>query len=876
MRWLGDLWYRIRALLGRSGMERDLEDEVAFHLEMEARKLVAGGMRPDEARRVAAVNFGGADRFKEQARASWGVAPLTDLGADVRFSLRQLRKNPAFAVLATLTLALGIGGTVALFSVVNGLLIRPLPVQDEESLVTFWSPYNWRGVEFDFARERLQAFSGLAAWSNDGFTLRTDAGSTLHLAGVASAELFDVLGSRPLLGRAFRAGDDRPGAEPVIILGHPLWRQFFGADPGVVGTRVDVNGRPTTVIGVMPEGFFFPNPEVAAWMPLELDPASSNYQGNGWLVLTGRIRPGATEAVVQADLDALAVSLGEEWTYPDAWDKTRNPAVTPLRTYIMGDLRPVVLLLMGAVGLVLLMACVNVAALLLTKSADRTGEMAVRAALGAGRVRLARQVLTESVLLGVVAGAAGTALAVALFDVLVTSLPLPGQMGETLHLDWTTLVAGLALSVGAGALVALAPMRGLLRGDAVGGALGERTQAGGSGRPGRLQSGLVVAEVVLSVTLATGAALLVRTVDRLRDVDAGIDPAGVVALDVFLPSNAMDADERALYFQALVERAGALPGVSAAGLINRLPLRDGGWQGTVLIEDRADLQDRTRRPNSYWRAVTASSFDALGARLVKGRGILPTDGADAPRVVVVNETFARRMWGTGDPLGRRVAGGFGGTEWREVVGVVADLAVEGLVDERPMAMYVPWEQALRGSEYALLVARTTGDVSTLATAARALVGSVDDRAAVGRVARMDDVVDDAMAEPLRLRFFLGIFSFLGVVLGTVGVYGVVSYSVQRRRAEFGIRMALGARPGVLRGEVIRGGMAPVLLGVAGGVAASLLATATLARFLYGVTPTDVPSLLWAAGALMAAGLVAAFLPAWRAGRTDPAVALRAE
>lgn len=876
MRWLSDAWYRLRALFGRGSMERDLEDEFAFHLEMEARKYEAQGMDAAEARRQAAVKFGGAERFKEQARSSWGVSPLTDVFSDVRYAARQIRKNPAFSLLAALTLALGIGGTVALFSVVNGLLLRPLPVKDEDRIMTFWSDYNWRGEEFDFVKERVRTFETLAAYSNEGFSLRSDDGSTLHMATVASAELFDVLGTQPLLGRTFLPGEDRPGAEPVIVIGHALWQQSFGSDPTVIGRRVDVNGRLTTVVGVMPRNFYFPEPDMDAWMPLDLDPASSNYQSNGWLVLIGRLRPDVGDADIQGDLHALTAALGERWTYPAAWDKTKNPTLTPLRTYIMGDVRPLVLLLLGAVGTVLLMACVNVAGLLLTKAADRTGEMSVRTALGAGRLRLARQVLTESVILGLVAGAAGVVLAAALFDTLVASLPLPGGLGATLSLDWTALLSGLTLSVGAGALVALAPMRRLLKGDLSGSALGERTQSGGRARGNRLQGGLVVAEVLLSVMLATGAALLIRTVEGLRDIDPGLEPGGVLAVDVFLPPEGMGEEERAAFFTTLVERANAMPGVAHAGLTNRVPLRDGGWQGTTRIEDRPDLDDPARRPNSYWRVGTPETFAALGARLIQGRGIEATDAEGTTPVVVVNETFARRMWGSHDPLGKRVSGGVGGGGWVEVVGVIADMAVTDLVGETPMTRYLPWAQSLAGSEYGILILKTDGDPTALAASARALISDVDDRAAVGRVETMDKVMDDAMAEPLRLRFFLGLFSLLGIVLGTVGIYGVVAYSVQRRRPEFGIRLALGADPGRLLGEVIVDGMVPVLLGVAGGLGASVLGSAVLSRYLYGVAPTDVTALAWAAGALTLAGLVAAWLPAWRASTTHPAVALRSE
>lgn len=876
MRWLSDVVYRIRAIFSRARLQRELDDEVAFHLEMEARKLEAAGTSPEEARRLAAVAFGGADRFKEQARASWGVAPLADLGGDLRFALRQLRRRPAFTALAALTLGLGIGGTIALFSVVSGLLVRPLPFTEGERLVTFWSPYNWRGVEFDFVRERVTAFEDVAAFSNDGVTLRTPDGSTLHLATVASANLFEVLGARPLLGSAFRPGDDRPGAEPVIVLSHALWRQQFGSDPSIVGRRVEANGRPTTVLGVMPPDFFFPAPEMDAWIPLELDPASGHYQNNGWLVLVGRVRPGLGEQEVQADIGGLAAALGERWDYPDAWDKTRSPSTTPLRTYLVGDVRPVLLLLLGAAAAVLLMASVNVAGLVLTRSSDRLGEMAVRVALGAGRARLARQILVESVVLGLIAGAVGVALALALFDVLVAFLPLTMDMGSTLSLDWPMLLGGLALAAAAGASVALAPMRSLLRGDPGRAFQGSRRQSGTGSGSGRLQASLVAVEVLLTMVLATGAALLVRTVDQLRAVDVGLDPDGVVALDVFLPPQAIAGEERGLYFDALVERAAALPGVRAAGLTNRLPVRDGGWQGTVRAEDRPDLVG-DRSPNSFWRAVTPGTFEALGVRLAEGRGIEPSDVDGALPVVVVNQAFARTMWGEESAIGRRVSrGAAGGDGWLEVVGVVHDVAVDDLVGAVPMAMYLPWAQAMRTSEYGILTLDAGADPAGALQAVRRLVGEIDPRATVGRAETMEAVLEQAMATPLRLRFFLGTFSLLGIVLGAVGIYGVVSYGVGRRRGEFGVRLALGARPRQLLGEVVGGGMVPVLVGVGLGIVAALLASATLDRFLYEVAPTDPVSVAGAATVLLLTGALAALVPAWRASMTHPSTCLRSD
>jgi len=855
-------------------MERDMNEEFEFHLDMEAKKYEAEGLAPAEARRRARVKFGGVEQQKENARASWGVGALQDFGGDLRFAARQLLKHPAFSALAALTLALGIGGTVALSSVAHGLLLRPLPVEDEDRLVTFWSDYNWRGVEFDFVRERAQAYESLAAWSNQAYTLRADAGSSWILATVASAELFEVLGASPMLGRTFQPGEDRPGAEPVVVLSHGLWSQEFGADPGVLGQRVFLDGEPTTVIGVMPEGFYFPAPEMRAWTPLNLDPEDGGYQGNGWLVLTGRVASSVTDEQVDEDLAGVATALGERFTYPEAWDKTRNPFVIPLREYLLGDVRPAVLLLLGAVGVLLLMACVNVAALFLTRTHDRTAEMSVRAALGAGRARLARQVLTEAVVLGLVGGAMGLALATGLFDVMVASLPLEQGFEKTLSLDWTTLAGALVLSVAAGAAISLAPLRRLLIGDMTGAALGERRQAGTGPSTGRTQSMLVVAEVLLAVVLVTGAALLVRSVDQLRALDPGLNPDGVLAVDLFVGAQETSVEERVAFFQQVAQQVAAVPGVENVGLINRLPIRDGGYQGTIEVEDRPDLEGPSR-PNSAFRIVTPDLFAALDIEIVEGRGIERTDQAGAVPVAVVNETFARAMWPGESALGRRI-GASNASGMFEVVGVIRNVAVHDLVSEAPMAAYYAWDQVQSGVDNGVLVLDTGLEPTSLASAIRQVVGEVDSRGVVGAVATMNDVVDSGMAENLRLRFFLTLFSGLGLILGTIGVYGVVSYAVEQRRAEFGIRMALGAQPQRLLSEVVRVGMVPVVLGTVTGVVASLGASRLLSSFLFDIAPTDPTSFAAAAGILLGAGVFAASVPAIRASRTDPAVALRAE
>lgn len=875
MRWFKEARFRLTALFRRGEMKQQLDDEIDFHLEMEARKYEQEGMDPAEARRLARVRFGGEERFREQARDSWGVAPLIDLGSDIHYAVRQLVQRPAFTAVSILTLALGIGGTVALFSVVDGLLLQPLPVNDEERLVTFWSDYDWRGSEFDLVRSRVELFESVATYSDEAATLHTVSGSRLILYSVVSAELFDVLGAPPMLGRTFEAGEDRPGAEPSIVLSHGMWEREFGAERDVLGRRVDLGGTLRTVVGVMPEGFFFPSPESEAWIPLDLDPASRRYGSDGWLVLVGRLPASATPTLIDAEVTRLAVALGERFDYPEAWDKTRDPYVVPMREYLVGDVRPVLLVLLSAVGLVLLMSCANVAALLVTRTADRAGDMAVRAALGAARLRLARQILTESLLLGAVAGIVGVGLAVAAFDLLVASLPLPRALGDQLTLDWTALASGLLLAIVAGGMVSLGPMHRLLRGDFEAGTFGARSAGGTTSRERNgLQRLLVTSQVLIAVVLATGASLLVRTVGELQAIDWGLEPDGVLTADVMLPETG-DPSGRPLFFQGLLERVQALPGVESAGWINRIPVRDGGWQGPVTLAGRLELTGQ-QRPNAYFRPVSPSTFETLGIEVIEGRGFTATDGRDAPKVAVINESFARTHFAGESPIGQMFDRTSFVAEPLEIVGVIRDVVVDDLIGAVPPTVYYAWDQTRAESTYGILTVRSAVDAEALTQPIRSIVRELDPRAALGRVETMESVVDTAMSEPLRLRLFLTLFSLLGMVLGTVGVYGVASFAVQRRRTEFGIRLALGATPGRLMGDVVQHGMLPVIRGVVVGSLVALFGSTVLAGFLFGVEPTDPMSLGAAAVALLIAGAGASILPAWRAGVTDPAVSLRSD
>jgi predicted permease len=809
-----------------------------------------------------------------ESRICRGGSAFDFFRQDLRLAARNLRRKPSFTFIAAFTLALGIGGTIALSSVVHSVMFRPLPFVDEEGIVVFWAPYSWTGEEFDFIREQMPVFESVAAFSNTDLTLREDAASIYLEAANVSSDLFEVLGAEPLLGRTFREGDDRPGAEPSIVLSHGLWRQEFGSDRAIVGRSVYVNGTPTTVIGVMPEGFYFPSIGLRAWLPLNLDPSAQAYRSNSWLVLVGRTLPGATEVQLRGNLTGLGQTLGGRFTYSETSIKGGIPNVTPLRQYLLGDRQPVVLLLMIAVGLLLVMASANVMSLVLTRGLGRLDEMVVRTALGAGRGRLSRLVLTETLLLGLVAGALGVLLAVFSFGGLVASLPLDRGFRDTLSLNWTSLLVGLGLAMVLGTIISLAPIRALWRGLQPGPLLSGHRNAGMGARRSRLQGALVFAEVFVAVVLSVSAVLLIRSVENLRALDPGLNPEGVLALDIVLGQEESTPEERDQFFRSVVEDTEARPGVLSAGLINRLPIRDGGWQGGISVEGGAEVEGGGR-PNAYRRGVTPDVFRTLGVQVVRGRGIETGDRLGTRRVAVINETFADRVWPGEDPIGKRVQ--FVWTrESAEIVGVVRDVSVVGLVGETPMAVYYAWDQAMAGSGRATLVLKSDQNPASLASSVRQTLADIDSRAAVGDVETMDQVVERALADPLRLRFFFTLFSVLGLLLGAVGIYGVVSYGVRLRKRELGIRMVLGASPGGMASWVVRNGMLPVLGGALAGILAFLASSGFMARFLFGVNPSDPGSVMTGAGALILAGAIAALIPALRAGRTDPAETMRVE
>jgi predicted permease len=870
---ISDIAFRARALFARKGLESQVDEEFAFHLRMETEKLVGRGMSESDATDEARRRFGNLTREHERARDAWGVRLGYDLMGDVRHALRQLRRRPGFTVLAVLTLGLGIGATSALSSVVNGMLLRPLPFPDEDRLQVFWSDYNWRGVEYDHVRNGSLAFDEIAAFTATGAPLRAGDGTTILNFVPATANLFDALGVRPMLGRGFEEGEDRPGAEPILVISHGLWQQDLGGDPNVLGRRLEVGGVAMTVVGVMPPGFYFPTPEFRAWSPISLDPADPVYAGRGWLTMIGRTRADAGPTEVAAELSRITRLLGERFTYSVAWDKTKNARVTPIRQYLVGDVQEPLLLLLAAVALLLVISCANAAALILARTTDRTGELTIRTALGAGRFRIARQIITESLVLALLAATAGTVIAAITFKGLVASLPLQQGFGSTISLGWQVFATAFALAVVVGIVVSIVPVRQLRRGR-LDGVNRERSESGLQRGTGRAHRAMILAQVTVAVMLVAGAMLLIRSVERIRALDPGFDPRGVVTLDLIASPEMMSGEVRAQFFRDVLARVQALPGVTSAGLTNRLPVRDGGWQGPTGIEGRPDLAD-AQRPNSLIRTATPDYFRTLGISVRSGRGIEATDRAGGPLVALVSESFARRIWPDGGPIGKRIQVAGVNAAWRTIVGVVEETRMTSMTGEIPFTLYLPHEQ-FGGLVSVTIVVKADVAPSALFAGVRRIVDELNDGVAVARMGTMESVVRLSLAEPLRLRFFLGLFAALALLLGSVGVYGVVSYAVARRRAEFGIRLALGAPPGRLLADVVRHGMIPVVLGVVAGLLASLALAGLLRGFLYDVSPRDMPSLVVAGGALLLAGILAAVLPAWRAAAISPVEALRAD
>jgi predicted permease len=682
--------------------------------------------------------------------------------------------------------------------------------------------------------------------------------------GIAtSTELFDVLGARAMLGRTFRIGDDVRGAEPVAVLSYALWTQL-GADPRVIGKPLTLGGTSRTIVGVMPRGFWFPSPTTRVWTAAQLDPENRS----GRYTLVGRVQQGESIARMQGPLEVLTGMLAANFRYPNPqWDKTRNPMITSAREFFVGDASPSVLATLAGMGLILLMASTNVAALMLGQLDARATEMAVRAALGASRQRLIQQLVSESILIGAAAGVAGAGLAVAVFQTLTRALPL-GALAENARLDWSVFGASMAVALAAAALVAIVPGAALWRGTDLQSTMAT-TRTGGVGhRGGRLEAGLVIAQMALAVLLTAGAGLLIRSVVNLRAINPGVKIEGLAVVDATMPARLAPEQRHAVIDRSLAS-LGALPGAQHAAATQKIPLRGSGDNWGIGILGRPDLDATTA-----FRMVSPDYFGTMGMPILQGRGFEPSDRQSGARVVVINEALAARFFPGEDPLGR-VLQTFDEAGER-IIGVVGNTAEADLTDPPVPARYMLFEHVPGGSPQVTFLVRTDSEQQTPAVidAARATLGGAGTQLAVKETTTMRHIVDRAMGPTGQVVTLVSLLAGLALALGAVGVYGVVSHAVQRRSRDYAIRIALGEQPSRVVRRVIARGATLVVAGSAIGIAAAVAATRLLISLLFGVTATDPVALAGAVVVLLSVGVLAAIVPARRASLTNPAALLR--
>ncbi|HEX8362998.1 MAG TPA: ADOP family duplicated permease [Longimicrobium sp.] len=803
-----------------------------------------------------------------EPRANWDQprgAMFQDWGQDVKFSLRRLRRRPTYTALTVLTLALGVAGTAAVYGITRRLLLEPLPVRAEQEVAVFWHVGAWSEAEFLQLRPVIQGFQNLAAFRERDVPMQVgDAPARLVKGAAGTAELFQVLGVKPAMGPGFRPGDDRLAAEPVVVISHSLWRDL-GSSPSIIGERIELGGVQRTVVGVMAPGFWFPDPTVRVWLAEQLDPED----GSGNWGLIGRTRPGQRMDAMGGELGRVMKMMHAQFDYPEGeWDKRVNPHVTPLRDHLVGEIRPALLATLAAMAVILLIACVNVAALMLGQVDGRGTELAVRSALGAGSGRLLKQLVVESLVIGVLAGLTGALLALAGFRVLAGALPL-GALAEAATVDWGLLAAAIFIALGAATAVALVPGASVARSDLQ--VWLTRTRTGGiGGRGSRLEGGLVVGQVALVLLMVAGAGLLIRSVKNLRAIDPGVDVERVAVLDVVMPSST-EMGRRPQLVREIPEAVRTLPGVESAAATQRLPLRGSSDNWGLNIQRQPELEDAT----TAFRVATPEYFRTMGIRIRSGRGLLATDqdSSAAEGAVVINKALADKYFPGRDPVGEMI--GFT-DRWDRVVGVVDNVAESGLSPDPVPARYMTHEQALwllTGQTVVIRMQPGRDPAAILDPARRAIQRAVP-RVAIQDQTTLRSVFERAIGPARQVMSLLALLGGVALALGTIGVYGVVSHFVTRRRRDWAIRIALGMNPSRVVGQVVGRGGALVGAGIVLGLAGFLVLARLLASLLYGVGTADPLSLAGAAAILLGTGLLAAFLPARRASRIDPALALR--
>jgi predicted permease len=882
---LASVW---RHFFRRQREERDLDDEIASAVELLVEEKVAAGMTAEEARRAAAIELGGPEQVKEAVRDVRPGRLLEQTWQDLRYAARGLAKSPTFTAVAVLTLALGIGANSAIFSVLDAVLIRPLPYARPDRLVMIWSEFRSAGQKrvpsagpqlTEIAR-RTRLFQEVAGvWVGRG-ALAGDGEPEQVRVGNVTANFLSIFGVAPGAGRLFARGDEGHGSSPNVIISDGLWRRRFGADPSVIGRTLRLDGEPHTVVGVMPQGFQIVFPadasvpsEIDVWRPF-LDDLSQRPRGLGFLRLIGRLRPGVTLDQAQSELDSIATALRasfSEYATPDL-----RTQVTPLQRDSVREVRPILLALFGGVAIVTLIACANVANLLLARATRREREISLRAALGAGRGRIARQLLTESLLLAGLGGLVGIGIGWAGVHLLLGLRPVSLARIQSAGLSGSVLAFTLVLTALVGILAGLAPVIASARSNLLRG-FQDRSGSGAPGRS-RAQKALVLAEVALGFVLVAGSGLMVRTFVGLLHADPGFDAAGALTFQVGSPSGSEDDASAQRFFRDLQTKLERLPGVTAVGAVSHLPLDDYPNWYEYYWNDGAPATERNKFLADH-RAVLPGFFRSARIALLAGRDFTALDGPDRPNVVVVDESLARREWPGESPLGKRLTATFlrfGSFEPKvaEVIGVVRHARYHALAADGRGQIYVPYLQSAR--ENLAFVVRTDADPLALARPVREAAASLDPEVAISKMRPFSAYVDSAREATRFTTAVAGVLAGIALLLAFVGIYGVVSCSVAARTAEIGVRMALGGRPRNILWLVLGQTLRITGIGLAAGAGASLLLTGLIAKLLYGVGPRDPLTLAASALILAVAGIVAAVLPARRAMSVDPVIALRHE
>jgi putative ABC transport system permease protein len=869
----------LRNTTRRIQVDRELTEEVGTYVELLTEKKMNEGMNEKEARRAAMVEVGGVEQVKENVREGRMGFAMETFVQDIRYGLRSLLKKPGFTLTAVIALALGIGANTAIFSVINGVLLRSLAYGNPERIVMLWeksltggnqqnviSPGNFLDWE-----KQSGSFEHMAAVWDLRANLTGGSGEPEEIkAQFVSAGFFSTLGVQPVMGRAFLPQEDKTGNELVIILSHEVWQTRFGSDPQIVGKQATVNGRQRTIVGVMPPGFHFLDNQVKAWAPLALDPAVNYRETTGrFLRAVARLKPGVSVQQAQGELAGIAKQL--EQAYP-----TKNINwginVVPMHEQIVGEIRPILIVLLAAVAFVLLIACANVANLLLSRAAARQKELALRAALGAGRARLLRQMMTESVLLALMGGALGVLLAVWGIRLLIAFGPDNIPRLNEISVDLGVLAFTFAVSLITGLLFGLVPALQASRPD-LNDALKEGGRGSTSGRTGTLRNAFVVAEVSLALVLLIGAGLMIRSFARLQSVNTGFQAENVLTMRAQLPGKKYPEPHQIVdFFKHAQERIATIPGVQAVGAISYLPLTGLASRDSFKIPGQPSLA-AGQEPGVEVRVVTPAYFQAMGIPLLKGR-LLDERDVKETRVLLINETLAKRYFPNTDPVGKQLEVMWDGSGPDEIVGVVGDIREGALTKEPEPAIY--WSHPREPYSGMALVIRATGNASRLTTAVQKEIRGLDPEQPISEVRTMEQVIAKSIARPRFNTLLLSIFAGVALVLASVGLYGVMNYSATQRTHEVGIRMALGATRSDIMKLVVGNGMMLTVLGIGIGIAASLILTRVMASLLFGVTATDLPTFAGVSAVLAGVALIANYIPARRATRVNPVIALRYE